>query len=135
MKSLILLSLALCLLGAGTSRADETNAPALTLSAAQAGEYIGKQATVTGVVAQVSIRPSITFLNFDKKSPASPFAAIIRSRHTNQFENLPDLSGKAVAVSGKIIDYNGKAEMELTRKTQLKLLTNAPPPAPAPPAP
>ncbi|HOC56961.1 MAG TPA: hypothetical protein PKI20_15195 [Verrucomicrobiota bacterium] len=125
MKSLAILFLALCLTAASRSLADTTNAPALTIGAAQAGEYIGKQATVTGVVAQVSVRPGITFLNFDRKYPSNTFAAIVRNRNTNGFENLPALKGKAVAVSGKVVDYNGKAEMELTRKSQLKLLNDA----------
>jgi len=124
MKSFAILSWALWLAAAMPSLAGETNTPALTIGAAQAGDYIGKQVTVTGVVAQVSVRPSLTFLNFDKKYPDSPFVAIIRSRNTNGFENLPALKGKAVAVSGKVVDYNGKTEMELTRKSQLKLLTD-----------
>lgn len=105
------------------SRAEDTNAVAATIGSAEASKWIGKQVIVTGVVAQVSSRPSITFLNFDKRYPESPFAAIIRSKNTNEFENLPALRGKGVSVTGKIQDYKGKPEMELTRKSQLKLLS------------
>jgi DNA/RNA endonuclease YhcR with UshA esterase domain len=107
------------------SRADDTNAVAATIGAAEASKWIGKQVMVTGVVVQVSARPTITFLNFDKRYPDSPFAAIIRSKNTNEFENLPALKGKAVSVKGKIQDYNGKPEMELNNKSQLKLLSEA----------
>lgn len=124
MKPFAFLALVFCLAAAIQSRADETNTPALTIGAAQASDYIGKQVTVTGVVVQVTVKPSITFLNFDKNYPNSPFCAIIRSRNTNEFENVTALKGKTVAVKGKVIDYNGKTEMELTGKSQLKVLEN-----------
>ncbi len=122
MKSFATLTIALCLMGVIQSRAAETNAPTLSIGAAQAAAHIGKQVTVTGVVAQVSVRPGLTFLNFDKAYPNNAFTAIVRSRNTNQFENLPALKGKGASVTGKVTDYNGKPEMELTKKSQLKVL-------------
>ncbi len=103
--------------------AEETNAVPPTIGSAQAADWIGKQVVVTGVVAQVSSRPGLTFLNFDKRYPNSPFTAIIRARYTNEFENVSALQGKSVSVTGQMKDYNGKAEIELTRKSQLKLLS------------
>jgi len=113
-------------------RADETNSATAIIGAAQAKAYIGKQVTVTGIVAQVSIRPSLIFLNFEKSYPDNPFTAIVRNSHTNEFEKLPALQGKAVAVKGQVKDYNGKPEMELTSKSQLKLLSTTNPPVGAP---
>jgi hypothetical protein len=105
-------------------RAEDTNAVSATIGAAQAAKWIGKQVVVTGVVAQVSVRPSLVFLNFDRAYPSNLFTAIIRTKNTNEFENLPALRGKAVSVQGQIKDYNGKPEMELTGKSQLKVLDN-----------
>ena len=104
-------------------RAADTNAVAATIGSADASKWIGKHVVVTGLVAQVSSRSSMTFLNFDKRYPDSPFTVIIRAKNTNEFENLPALRGKAVSVNGDIKDYNGKPEMELTRKSQIKLLS------------
>jgi hypothetical protein len=101
--------------------ADDTNTVPATIGAAQAAKWIGKQVVVTGVVAQVSIRPSLVFLNFGKAYPNNVFTAVIRSKNTNAFENLPALKGKAVTVEGRVRDYNGKPEMELTSKAQLKV--------------
>ncbi len=115
----LLISLAVASLD---SRADDTNAVPPTIGSAQATNWIGKQVVVTGVVAQVSSRPTVTFLNFDKRYPDSPFTAIIRARNTNEFDNLSALRGKAVSVKGEIKDYQGRPEMELTRKSQLKIL-------------
>ena len=109
-------------LAAIESRADDTNTVALTIGSAEAAKWIGKQVAVTGVVAQVSVRPSLVFLNFDKAYPSNLFTAIIRNKNTNEFENLSALRGKAISVKGQIKDYNGKPEMELTRKSQLEVL-------------
>lgn len=123
MKSLTALAVALSLITmASQSRADETNSTAITIGADKAAAHIGKQVTVTGVVAQISFRPSLVFLNFDKPYPNSPFTVIVRNSHTNEFDDLSALKGKSVAVKGKVIDYNGKPEIELTGKAQLKTL-------------
>ena len=106
------------------TRADDTNAVAATIGSAQVTNWIGKQVMVTGVVAQVSIRPSLIFLNFDKRYPSNLFTAIVRNKNTNEFEDLSALRGKAVSVKGEIKNYNGKPEMELTRKSQLQILGN-----------
>jgi DNA/RNA endonuclease YhcR with UshA esterase domain len=109
-------------LAASEGCADDTNTVALTIRSAEAAKWIGKQVVVIGVVAQVSVRPSLVFLNFDKAYPSNLFTAIIRNKNTNEFENLSALRGKAVSVKGQIKDYNGKPEMELTGKSQLKVL-------------
>jgi len=126
MRPFAICTVALCVAAAALqSRADETNAPAPTIGIAQAADYIGKQVTVTGVVAQVSVRPGLTFLNFGKPYPNNVFTAIVRDRNTNQFDDLSELKGKAVSVKGKVIEYKDKPEIELTSKSQLKLLSKA----------
>jgi DNA/RNA endonuclease YhcR with UshA esterase domain len=109
-------------LAAGEGRADDTNPVPRMVRSAEAVKWIGKQVVVTGVVAQVSFRPSLIFLNFDKAYPSNFFTAIIRNKNTNEFGNLTALRGKAVSVKGQIKEYNGKPEMELTGKAQLKVL-------------
>ena len=123
MKHLAILALVSSLtFAASEGRADDTNSVPDTIGTAQAAKWIGKQVVVTGVVAQVSFRPSLVLLNFDKAYPSNLFTAIIRNKNTNEFENLPALRGKAVSVKGRVRDYNGKPEMELTGKSQLKVL-------------
>ena len=110
------------ILAAAKCSAEDTNAVQATIGAVEAAKWIGKQVVVTGVVAQVSVRPSLVFLNFDKAYPSNLFTAIIRTKNTNEFDNLPALRGKTVSVQGQIKDYNGKPEMELTGKSQLTVL-------------
>ena len=123
MKFYATVILALGLTTLAQVRAEETNSAAVVIGSAQAADYIGKQVSVTGVVAQVSMRPSRVFLNFDKPYPKNAFTAVIRSSKTNAFDDLSALKGKAVSVSGKVAEYNGKPEMELSTKSQLKLLS------------
>lgn len=123
MKSFALFALLISFVYAAfDSRADDTNAAPPTIGAAQATNWIGKQVVVTGIVAQVSFRPTLTFLNFDKRYPSNLFTAVIRGRYTNEFENVSALRGKAVSVKGEIKDYRGRPEIELTRKSQLQVL-------------
>ncbi|HTY88156.1 MAG TPA: hypothetical protein VMB80_11875 [Candidatus Acidoferrum sp.] len=114
------------------ARAGETNtaAPA-KIGAAEAGKYYDQHMVVTGKVAQVTLRPTIVFINLDQPFPNSPFAAVIHSENTNQFGDLKALQGKAVEIEGTIKKYHDKPEIELDGADQLKVLgapaaTNAP---------
>jgi hypothetical protein len=70
--------------------ADQTNGSALPfiIGAAQANQHYDQGMIVTGVVAEVSIRPRIVFLNLDQPYPNSPFTLVILPAATNQFGNL-----------------------------------------------
>ena len=125
MKSFVTVFLALYVLAVCQGRAEETNSTAVVIGSAQAADYIGQQVTVTGLVAQVSFRPSRVFLNFSKAFPNNDFTAVIRTSKTNAFEDLPALKGKSVAVKGKVAEYNGKPEMELSAGSQIKVLSKA----------
>ena len=124
MRTIVLLVTAFCLAGALTTRAEDTNtSPVLTIGTAQVHAYVNKSVIVTGAVAQVSIRSNITFLNFDKPYPNNPFAAIIRARSTNEFENVSALKGRTISVKGEVKEYKGRPEMQLIGKYQLKILS------------
>jgi hypothetical protein len=73
---------------------------------------------VTGKIAQVSIRPKLVYLNFDKTCPDSPFTAVIFSRATNLFGDLSTLKGKAVEISGKIAEHQDKPQIVLDSANQ-----------------
>jgi DNA/RNA endonuclease YhcR with UshA esterase domain len=121
--------------------AQETNSLApLKISAADATNYYGKEMIVTGKVAQVTIRPTVNFLNLDKKFPNSPFTIVIFPRQRKLFGDLNALRGKSIEIKGKIKNYKDKPEIILDSTNQLTVLgvTNlnlfldppvAPPPA------
>jgi DNA/RNA endonuclease YhcR with UshA esterase domain len=118
---LILLALALNL------SADQTNSAALLkIGTGDATNYFNKEMIVTGKVAQVSIRPSIVYLNMDKPYPDSPFTLIIFPSATNQFGNIKALKGATVEATGKITDYHHRPEIVLDKANQLKVTGTAP---------
>jgi len=119
--------------------ADSTNNP-VKIGAAAAAQHYDERLTVTGTVSQVSLRPTIVFINLDHRFPDSPMAAVIHAKDTNQFANLRQLEGKQVESTGKIVKYRNRPEMVLEKASQLLIVgggaaTNAPAAPSAPAAP
>ena len=124
--------LTLSILGLCLARGEQTNtaAPA-KIGTADADKHYDQEMIVTGKVVQVTLRPTVVFINLDKPFPGSPFAAVIRSENTNEFSDLQSLQGKSVEIRGTIKEYRDKPEIILRSPSQLKVLdaaaaTNAP---------
>jgi DNA/RNA endonuclease YhcR with UshA esterase domain len=94
------------------------------ITAAQAKDYIGKVATVCGVVASAryaeKVKGSPTFLNLDKPYPTQIFTIVIWGSDRPKF-GQPEVSlkGKRICVSGKIREYKGEPEVIVSEKSQL----------------
>jgi hypothetical protein len=125
-----------------TLPAADTNAPAgagdvalVKIGALRATNYYDQMMIVTGKVAQVTIRPSVTFLNLDQPYPDSPFAIVIIHGKSSYYGDANALRGKSIEISGKIKNYHDKPEIVLDSTNQLTVLdfTNAFNPAIAPP--
>src|SRR5271166_5737161 len=91
-----------------TLPAVDTNTPAvagdaalLKIGALQATNYYDQMMIVTGKVAQVTIRPSVTFLNLDKPYPDSLFAIVIIHGKSSYYGDANALRGKSVEIRGK----------------------------------
>jgi DNA/RNA endonuclease YhcR with UshA esterase domain len=145
----IFLSILITLSFAINLPAAETNAPTsskaktsalLKISAAEAAQHYNEEMIVTGRVAQITIRPKVTFLNIDKPFPNSPFTVVIFHGHSSFFGDANELKGKSIEIRGKIKNYNDKPEIALNDTNQLTVLnstvssavppiTNAPPPS------
>jgi DNA/RNA endonuclease YhcR with UshA esterase domain len=103
--------------------AEDTNAPApLKISALDATNYYDKEMIVTGKVAQVTVRPTVTFLNLDGKYPDSPFAVVIIHGKSSFYGNANALKGRSIEVRGKITKYKDKPEMALDSTNQLTVI-------------
>ena len=123
----------------GGALADATNPP-VGIGAAEAASHYDQLMTITGVVAQVSLRPTIVFINLDKPYPDSPFVAIIHAQDTNQFSDLHRLKGRSVAITGRVVNYHDHPEIVLTNSSQIVVSgggmpASTPPPSPPHPAP
>jgi hypothetical protein len=101
-----------------------SSASADKITAGQAKDYIGKQATVCGVVASANFaarsKRQPTFLNLDKPFPDHIFTAVIWIEDRPKF-GTPEatLKGKRICVSGLIESYQGKPEIALKDPKQL----------------
>ena len=89
------------------------------ISTTEAKNHYNESLIVTGVVAQVTFRPTIVYLNLDKAYPDTPFAIAIFSAATNRFGDLSGLKGKAVEVQGKVVEYRGRPEIVIEDANQL----------------
>lgn len=104
----------------------ETNSfVALKISAADATNFYGREMIVTGKVAQVTIRPTVTFLNLDKKYPDSPFTVVIIHGHSQFFGDANALKGKSIEIKGKITNYKDKPEIALDSTNQLTVFDSS----------
>ncbi|HEV2172121.1 MAG TPA: hypothetical protein VGR71_01065, partial [Nitrospira sp.] len=87
-----------------------------TLTATEAKNHIGEQATVCGKVVSTryaeSSRGSPTFLNLDEPYPNQVFTILIWGSDRSKFGD-PETSyrGKRICVTGKISDYKGGPEI------------------------
>ena len=98
----------------------DTNAPApQKIGTADAAKYYDQTMIVTGKVAQVTIRPTVTFLNLDKAYPDSPFTAVIFHGHSSFYGDANALRGKSIEIKGKIQNYRDKPEIALDSTNQL----------------
>jgi len=124
--------------------AADTNAPAkggdaalVKIGALEATGHYDQMMIVTGKVAQVTIRPSVTFLNLDQPYPDSPFAIVIIHGKSSYYGDANALKGKSIEIRGKITNYHDKPEIVLNSTNQLTVLdfTNAASSSSAPPVP
>jgi len=111
--------LAVLALTVEASAADTNAAAPLKIGTADADKYYDQTMIVTGKVAQVTIRPTVTFLNLDKAFPDSPFTVVIFHGHSSFFGDANALRGKSIEIKGKITNYHDKPEIALDRTNQL----------------
>jgi len=94
-----------------------------TYSAAEAANEIGKYATVSGKVAEISISQKGTiFLDFGASYPRQSFTAVILPREAPRLVGLDSYKGRAVAITGRLDLYRGKPEIIVRSVRQVKLV-------------
>jgi hypothetical protein len=94
-----------------------------TYSFSHASKEVGKYATITGKVAEVSISETGTvFLDFGGAYPNQSFTAVIPAGESSSFIELGAYRGRSVDVTGRVHLYRGKPEIVVRSQHQLKLL-------------
>jgi hypothetical protein len=97
----------------------------LTLTASQAKDHVGEQATVCGVVASAHhatrSKGQPTFLDLDKAYPSAIFTIVIWGENRAAF-GAPErvYRDKQICVSGKIAKFRGVPEIVVTDPKQIE---------------
>ena len=96
-----------------------------TLTATEAKQHIGEQATVCGKVVSTryaeASRGSPTFLNFDQPYPNQIFTVLIWGSDRSKFgEPETSYRGKRICVAGKLSSFKGVPEVA-SEPAQIKM--------------
>ena len=109
--------LILMLLNSGSNSAQHKISPA------KAKSNIGKEVIVSGKIEQVvKTGAGNYFFNMGGKFPHNKFTAVIFKSDAKKFGRLNTYEGKNVEISGKIKEYEGKPEIILNSKDQIKII-------------
>ncbi len=95
--------------------------PEKTISALEAGNYIGRIVAVKGFVAEVHKSENVEYLNFVEKFPENPFTGVI---FKSKFEEIGDINvyeNKNVQITGLVSTYKGKPQIVIVNKSQIKI--------------
>ena len=98
------------------------NEAARKIGAMEAAKYYETTMVVTGKVAAVSLRPTVTIINLDQAGPSSPFTAVIFQQNMGAFGDVQKLQGQNVEISGTVTQYRNKPEIVLESTNQLKVV-------------
>jgi DNA/RNA endonuclease YhcR with UshA esterase domain len=87
----------------------------------QAGDYVGRTATVEGVITDTYDTGKITFLNFSPKHDV--FVAVVFAEDYNKFPLPPAklYKGKKVWITGEVTDYQGTAQIVVHGPDQIEV--------------
>jgi len=97
-----------------------------TIPSSAAKDHINETATVCGKVSATRYLDSSakrpTFLNFDKPYPNHTFTAVIMGENRSKF-GAPEETyrDKDVCVTGKIVLFNEKPQIEITETNQIRV--------------
>ncbi len=101
---------------------ERTYHPVASVSALEAGDYIGKDLTVTGFVADVYKNDKVAYLNFVEKYPQNPFTAVIFENKFSEFKDINKYEMKNVEVTGRVSSFKGKPQIILDSPNQIKVV-------------
>jgi DNA/RNA endonuclease YhcR with UshA esterase domain len=98
-------------------------ATAAVIPAASAGSHVGQSATVEGVVSEVHTARSgkETFIDIGGNYPNQIFTAVIFAPNMAAVGDVSGLTGKTVDLTGTIQSYQGKPEVIITSRAQIKV--------------
>ncbi len=90
---------------------------------AGAQKLIGKEGSFKGTVSKLFEERDGDLIVFDfDPNYRTALTAVLRNPDFPKFPDVKTLGGKEIVISGKFVDYHGKAQIELTEPAQIKVL-------------
>jgi len=90
---------------------------------APAMKLVGSEGSFHGTVDKLYEEPDGDIVVFDfDPNYRTALTALLRNKDFPKFPVVRELKGKEILVSGKFVDYHGKAQIELTDPKQIKLV-------------
>jgi hypothetical protein len=97
----------------------------------QAGQHVGETKCVTGKVLKVKAgSKGVHFLDFCEDQMACPFTVVVFSHDLKDVGDVRRLAGHMIEIRGAVKSYDGRAEIILTRVSQISGGTLLIPPLP-----
>jgi DNA/RNA endonuclease YhcR with UshA esterase domain len=99
-----------------------TSAQAAVIPAAEASAHVSQSETVEGVVSEVHTARSgkATFIDIGGRYPNESFTAVIFESNMAAVGDVSGLTGKTVDVTGVIKEYQGRPEVIVTSRSQIR---------------
>ncbi|HEV2695007.1 MAG TPA: hypothetical protein VG347_19085 [Verrucomicrobiae bacterium] len=107
------------LLPENTNRVVQAESPS-KIGTVDASKHYDETMIITGKVVQVTVRPTVTFVNLDASGPNSPFTAVIFQANAGQFGDVQQLKHRDVEITGTVTEFHNKPEIVLESTNQLK---------------
>ena len=86
-------------------------------------KLVGTEGAFHGTVDKFYEEPDGDIVVFDfDPNYRTAITAVLRNKDFPKFPDVRELKGKEILVSGKFVDYHGKAQIELTDPKQIKLV-------------
>ena len=86
-------------------------------------KLVGTEGAFHGTVDKFYEEPDGDIVVFDfDPNYRTAITAVLRNKDFPKFPDVRELKGKEILVSGKFVDYHGKAQIELTDPRQIKLV-------------
>lgn len=89
------------------------------ISFQQAAQHVGESQCVTGKVVHVKASKGVHFLDFCEDQMGCPFTVVVFSHDLKDIGDLRRLSGRTIEIHGPVKLYQGRAEIVLSRISQV----------------
>jgi hypothetical protein len=85
----------------------------------EAARHVGENQCVTGKVMRVKASRGVHFLDFCEDQMACPFTVVVFSRDLKDVGDVRRLAGRSIEIHGPVKLYQGRAEIILSRVSQV----------------